>query len=333
MFKSQLDVNIFFLSCINGLIAKHTVSLFLSLCLTHIHRGEAYSLGIKDQSRPVTVKMLAQQAPEESKIMLYQDIEMLTEINHLNVVGVLAVCTQDTPECILLDAGMPGDLLTYIRDKKNDTSLMPSEKGTLELLNIADEVSLGMTYLASERFIHKDLALRNCIIGYDGVVKIAHFGLGPLIYPEAYYRANDSDLPIRWMPPETITSANFTTSSDIWAYGVLLWELFTYGDLPFRDKSDEEVITYIVKDLGKLSKPTKCPNSVYVLMQRCWDLDSYARPSFIAIHEEIGKLTGQKQSGASTGTPSLPPASPTGLSSGSGMDLGFPDFEVETSFK
>ena len=261
--------------------------------------------------------------------MLYQDIEMLTEINHLNVVGVLAVCTEDTPECILLDAGMPGDLLTFIRDKKRDTSpLMSAEKEMLELLKIADEVSLGMAYLASERFIHKDLAARNCIIGYDGVVKIAHFGLGPLIYPEAYYRANESDLPIRWMPPETITSANFTTSSDIWAYGVLLWELFTYGELPFANKCNEAVITYVVKELGKLSKPSKCPKNVYSLMQKCWDADSQARPMFDVIHEQINIITGQESRSLSPSSPSSPMGQPE-----LGMDLRYPEYEVETNFQ
>ena len=179
------------------------------------HRGEAYGLGAQGQSKPVTVKMLSPQNGDRE--IFDQDIKMLASISHLNIVGLLAVCTKDTPECAILDAGLPGDLLSYIREKKSEVAPhIATESETKELMRIADEISLGMAYLASERFIHKDLALRNCIIGLDGVIKIAHFGLGPLVYPEAYYRANDTDLPIRWMSPEAITSASFTTMSDIW---------------------------------------------------------------------------------------------------------------------
>ena len=270
--------------------------------------------------------MLTQQATDEHRMMFDMDIEMLSAINHLHVVKILALCTKDSPECIILDAGMPGDLLTFIRDKKRDTSPMIStEDEALNLLKISDEIALGMAYLSSERFIHKDLAARNCIVGYNGVVKIAHFGLGPLIYPEAYYHIQDNDLPVRWMPPEAITSANFTMASDVWSFGVVLWELFTYGDLPFEEKSDEEVVKFIIKDLGKLSCPMKCPSDVFDLMEKCWNVDPAARLNFLMIHEIIAEFLGD------TGSlyPS-PLASPTEFS-GTGMESQV--FEAETTFQ
>ena len=254
------------------------------------HRGEAYGLGAQGQSKPVTVKMLSPQNGDRE--IFDQDIKMLASISHLNIVGLLAVCTKDTPECAILDAGLPGDLLSYIREKKSEVAPhIATESETKELMRIADEISLGMAYLASERFIHKDLALRNCIIGLDGVIKIAHFGLGPLVYPEAYYRANDTDLPIRWMSPEAITSASFTTMSDIWSFGVTVWELFTYGTLPFEDKKDEAVIDFVLHE-GRLAKPIKCSNSVYELLQSCWDIDPQSRPNFFDLHENIADLAG-----------------------------------------
>ena len=269
--------------------------------------------------------MLSQQATDEHRIMFDIDIEMLSAINHLHVVKILALCTKDSPECILLDAGMPGDLLTYIRDKKKDTSpLISTEDETQELLRIADEISVGMAYLSSERFIHKDLAARNCIVGYNGVVKISHFGLGPLIYPEAYYHVQENDLPVRWMPPEAITSANFTMASDVWSYGVLLWELFTYGDLPFEDKSDEEVVKYIVKDLGKLACPVKCPSGVFDVMDKCWNIEAGDRPNFVVIHEIIAEFLGE-----SVSLYPSPMTSPTGFSA-TGIDSQ--GFEAETPF-
>ena len=303
-----------------------------------LHRGEAYSLKVKEQSCPVTVKMLAQQDTDENQAMFDGDIEMLSCINHINVVAMLAVCTEDAPECVLLDAGMPGDLLTFIRDKKFEiSSLGPTDEETYNLLRLADEISIGMAYLSSERFVHKDLSLRNCIIGYDGVVKVAHFGLGPVLYPEAYYRVHDTDLPIRWMSPEAITTSNHTAMSDVWSFGVVLWELFTYGELPYHEKSNEEVITYVVKDFGKLNRPVRCPEYVFKIALSCWSLDPLSRPSFTGLHDQVSRLSGQRE-----GSNSLMPmgSSPLPVQSPNSIQLSFPtspvaaddSFVVETNF-
>ena len=288
------------------------------------HRGEAYGLGSRGESKSVTVKMLSQHEEALNRSLFNQDIEMLSSINHLNVVGLLAICTKDPPECLLLDAGMPGDLLSYIREKKSGIPPnIATESETKELLRIADEISLGMAYLASERFIHKDLALRNCIIGFDGVVKIAHFGLGPLIYPEAYYRVHDTDLPIRWMPPEAISSANFTTMSDIWSFGVAIWELFMYGSQPFENKSNDEVIDFVLHE-GRLNKPVKCSNAVFDIVLSCWDINPLQRPNFIDLHESITELGGIRSPLSALG-PATPvsPLSPITPTIGLGSDSGY----------
>ena len=260
-----------------------------------IYRGEAYNLGVKDESRAVAVKMLApiEGAEVNPNLQLFQeDIEMLMSVNHLNVVGMLAVCTQDSPECILLDTGLPGDLLKFIHGKKEQrlSTLAAPQDDSVELLKIGEEIALGMVYLSSEHFVHKDLALRNCIIGYDGVVKVAHFGLGPVLHPEAYYRVSGNDFPVRWMPPESIVSGNFTTMSDIWAFGVLLWELFTYGDLPYTQMDNEEMIGFVTKEFGRLSRPDGCPDDVFSIMTSCWAFESHMRPTFAILQEQIADL-------------------------------------------
>ena len=265
-----------------------------------IYRGEAYNLGIKEKSRPVTVKMLATQAPEATRIRFEQDIALLSSFNHLNVVGMLAVCTEDSPECILLDAGK--DMLSVIRERKvimeqearEGVPIKSLAQETVELLKIADEVCIGMAYLASQRFVHKDLALRNCIVGYDGVTKVASFGLGPAFYPEAYHRVlQGRELPIRWMAPEAISSGQFTITNDIWAFGVLMWEILTYGELPYPDKSNENVINFVAKDFGKLTRPENCLEDVYLVMSSCWELEPQSRPTFITLHENIFDVQGE----------------------------------------
>ena len=235
--------------------------------------------------------------------MFNNDIEMLTSVVHVNVVTLLAMCTDDSPECILLDAGLPGDLLTFIRDKKLEvSSLGPTVQETYNILKIADEISIGMSYLASERFVHKDLSLRNCLIGYSGVVKIAHFGLGPVLYPEAYYRVHDIDLPIRWMSPEAITSSQFTSASDVWAFGVVIFELFSYGELPFGEKSNEEVISYVVREFGKLKRPDRSSVEIFEIARSCWAIDPKLRPNFAYLHDQIFRMTGQTDVSGSVST-------------------------------
>lgn len=238
------------------------------------------------------VKVLSLHEETTSHFLFQHDIDMLGSINHPNVVELLAVCTNTSPKFILLDAGLPGDLLTYIRERRNTLSRrIATEPETMELLRIANEISIGMAYLTSERYIHKDLALRNCSISFDGVVKIAHFGLGPLIYPEAYYKVDETDLPIRWMAPEAITDASFTNMSDVWSFGVTLWELFTYGDLPFEDRSNEEVLEHVLNERRRLYKPIRCPSDVFDLMWTCWHSDPHSRPCFTDIHENLTELS------------------------------------------
>ena len=131
-----------------------------------------------------------------------------------------------------------------------------------------------------------------------------HFGLGPELYPEAYYIVHDIHLPIRWMSPDTITSANFSTASDVWAFGVVVWELFSYGDLPFKDMSNEEVISYVVLEFGKLTKPVCCSNEIFQIAKSCWAIEAQVRPNFASLHNQIFKM--MRQSGSHLGAHPFP---------------------------
>ncbi len=263
-----------------------------------IYKGEAYGLGINQVSRPVTVKMLFTQATEATRMKFEQDIALLSGINHLNVVGLLAVCSEDSPECLLLDAGQ--DLHHYISQKKatvpdqlHGGSIQLLAQQSLELLKIADEICLGMAYLSSQQYVHKDLALRNCIRGQDGVAKVANFGLGPALYPYCYFVIQDKPVPIRWMSPEAISTSQFTKANDQWAFGVLMWELFTYGELPYADKSNQEVIRFVAQEFGRLPQPDKCVEDVYQVMSSCWELEGGSRPNFLVLHEHLFEVIGE----------------------------------------
>ena len=160
---------------------------------------------------------------------------------------------------------------------------------------------------------------------HDGGAKIAHFGLGPLVYPEAYCHVSNTDLPICWMSPEAITSASFTTMSDIWSFRVVVWELFTYGELPFEDKPDNQVMELVLHQ-GRLRKPTKCSNAVFEVVRSCWSEEPQSRSSFYDLHESMADLGGIQSplstlAGPATPVSPLSPLTPTGMFSN---DAGVP---------
>ena len=260
-----------------------------------VYRGEAYEIVPREASRIVTVKMLKQNADDSTRAKFEQEITLLSHLNHLNVVGVLGVCTDSTPECIILDGGSTHiDLLSYVRDR--GLSMRGIEDGERivqefrELLKIADEACLGLAYLASQNIVHKDMALRNCIRGQNGVVKISSFGIGPKLYPEAYYFLNGRNLPLRWMAPECITNNEFATTTDIWAFGVLVWELFTYGEQPYPRLTNEQVVTKVSQQQATLPQPNKCPEDVFLVMSSCWARDPGSRPRLQEIHQHLFDL-------------------------------------------
>ena len=261
-----------------------------------VYRGEAYEIVPREASRIVTVKMLKEDTDDTKRNKFEQEITMLAHLNHLNVVGILGVCTNTTPECIILDGGTSHiDLLGYIRDK--GIAMKDVEDGESivqefrELLKMADEVCMGLAYLSSQHIVHKDVALRNCIRGQNRVIKVANFGIGSKIYREAYYLLHGRTLPIRWMPPEAITDDEFSTASDIWAFGVLLWELFTYGEHPFRNLTNRQVITKVSRHFSFPPQPDKCPEDVFLIMSSCWAREPNSRPKFLEIHQHLYDLT------------------------------------------
>jgi serine/threonine protein kinase len=260
-----------------------------------VYRGEAYDIVPQEASRIVTVKMLKQDADDLKRVKFEQDITLLSHLNHLNVAGVLGVCTDASPECIILDGGTTHvDLLSYVRDK--GAAMRGVRDGDRiirefrDLLKIADEICLGLAYLSSQGIVHKDVALRNCVRGQNRVVKIASFGIGSKIYPEAYYFLHGRVLPLRWMPPESISHDVFATPSDIWAFGVLAWELFTYGELPFPNLTNEQVLVKVSQQSSHLPAPDKCPEDVFLVMSSCWGRDPASRPSFLLLHQHIFDL-------------------------------------------
>ncbi|XP_074022452.1 muscle, skeletal receptor tyrosine-protein kinase isoform X3 [Numenius arquata] len=252
----------------------------------------------------VAVKMLKEEASADMQADFQREAALMAEFDNPNIVKLLGVCAVGKPMCLLFEYMAYGDLNEYLRDR-SPRNLCSLVHGSLDArtrlpnplalcctsqLCIAKQVAAGMAYLSERKFVHRDLATRNCLVGENMVVKIADFGLSRNMYSADYYKANENDaIPIRWMPPESIFYNRYTTESDVWAYGVVLWEIFSYGMQPYYGMAHEEVI-YYVRDGNVLSCPDNCPLELYNLMRLCWSKLPADRPGFASIHRILERM-------------------------------------------
>ncbi|XP_047426730.1 muscle, skeletal receptor tyrosine-protein kinase isoform X2 [Mugil cephalus] len=255
----------------------------------------------------VAVKMLKEEASADMQNDFQREAALMAEFDHPNIVRLLGVCAVGKPMCLMFEYMAHGDLNEFLRRRSPTQSVRPlscaslstrslssdPEMGPLsctEQLSISKQIAAGMAYLSERKFVHRDLATRNCLVGEEMVVKIADFGLSRNIYSADYYKANENDaIPIRWMPPESIFYNRYTTESDVWAYGVVLWEIFSHGMQPYYGMGHEEVI-YYVRDGHILSCPENCPLELYNLMRLCWSTHPSDRPSFSSIHRILERM-------------------------------------------
>ncbi|XP_023935339.2 tyrosine-protein kinase transmembrane receptor Ror [Bicyclus anynana] len=248
--------------------------------------GKVYKGALKKNSETqyVAVKALKENASAKTKADFRREIDLISELTHENIVCIVGVALREEPLCMLFEFMARGDLHEFLMGRAP-----PSGKGlpSMRLLNIAENIASGMQYLASHHYVHRDLAARNCLVSDDFIVKISDFGLSRDIYSSDYYRVQSKSLlPVRWMPPESILYGKFTTESDIWSYGVVLWEVYSYGLQPYYGYSNQEVIS-MVRGGELLAAPSGCPAPVHALMKECWQHTPQRRPNFEVIVNRI----------------------------------------------
>ncbi|XP_071253240.1 epithelial discoidin domain-containing receptor 1-like isoform X4 [Salvelinus alpinus] len=255
----------------------------------------------------VAVKILRPDASKNARNDFLKEGKILSRLKDPNIIRLLGVCVSSDPLCMVTEYMESGDLNQYLShrvllDKTGPTHNTPTISYPA-LIAMASQIASGMKFLSSLNFVHRDLATRNCLVGGEKgesggdrggerPIKIADFGMSRNLYAGDYYRIQGrAVLPIRWMAWECILMGKFTTASDVWAFGVTLWEMLSVcQEQPYSNLTDEQVIDNageFFRDHGRqvyLSRPDVCPQGLYDLMLSCWNRDCKLRPSFAHIH-------------------------------------------------
>ena len=245
----------------------------------------------------VAVKTLKEEAEYEAVEEFCKEVKVCVQFEHENIIRLLAVCTTTAQKCMIfefMDLGNLGELL-QLSDPDSPSYPGPNSQRILitadMFLSIVLQVANGLNYLAKLKFVHRDIATRNCLMDTKLTVKIADFGMSREVSSMDYYRIGSSKacLPVRWMPPEALMYGKFTVKSDVWSYGVLMWEVYSYGRQPHTGVSNYEVIDRI-KEGRLLECPTHCPPAIFDIMKSCWTRSPAKRVTMEAIWRRLNQL-------------------------------------------
>ncbi|XP_005941952.1 KIT proto-oncogene, receptor tyrosine kinase b isoform X1 [Haplochromis burtoni] len=299
-------------------------------------RATAYGLCSADAVTTVAVKMLKPNAHSTEKEALMSELKVLIYLgNHVNIVNLLGACTVGGPILVITEYCCYGDLLNFLRRKResflnsragdgyyhnvsNPTEstsseatgagympMRPSEKerssesddidelslDAEDLLSFSYQVAKGMEYITSRNCIHRDLAARNILLTHGRVAKICDFGLARDITTDAsYVLRGNARLPVKWMSPESIFDCVYTIESDVWSYGILLWEIFSLGNSPYPGMQVGSAFYRMIQEGHRMSRPEYAPAEMYDMMLSCWNHDPLKRPSFKKLVEKTELL-------------------------------------------
>ena len=263
-------------------------------CMDEIGQGEFGVIYKGTLSRSVgrdevAVKMLKSSDPEEQQDFL-MEARLLAMLDHPGIVRICGVQSEEMPLLIAFELLQGGSLLSYIRDAAQNPSLAISAKDCCTcVLHIAEAVH----YLHNIRIVHRDLAARNILVGSNITdIRVSDFGLSRRMQEgkDYYKKLIDDKIPVKWMPLESIQHKKYSTASDTWSFGVVVWELFSGGEVPFSTYSAIETVLAIAQG-KRLARPHDCPEHMYGLLLRCWDVQPEERIPFPSLIEHLKRIT------------------------------------------
>jgi len=242
--------------------------------------GTVYE-GVWKGNQRIAIKTMKPGSMEDDDFI--EEAKSMSNFYHKNLVRLFGVCSLIKPLCIVTEYMCNGSLLEYLRNNR----MLLSQ--TNMLLSMVFQVICAMQYLENISFIHRDLAARNCLVGERNLVKVADFGLARHVLDDEYTASEGTKFPIKWAAPEVIEFTRFSSKSDVWAYGILCWEVFSGGKSPYPGRNNAQVATDVISGY-RMDRPASCPIEVFDIVSRCWEMSQESRPSFKELYSEFELL-------------------------------------------
>jgi len=319
-----------------------------------VHRG-TYTIA-DGNAVEVAIKTCKEDGDPSVSEKFLEEAYIMQQFDHPHIIRLIGIISQ-SPICIVMELAHMGEMRSFLQNNRSRLKLHT-------VIMYCYQLSAALSYLEGKHFVHRDVAARNVLVSSEDCVKLADFGLSRSLTEQCYYKATKGKLPIKWMAPESINFRRFTTASDIWMFGVCMWEIMMFGVKPFQGVKNNDVISKI-EGGDRLPLPQDCPPGMYNLMCSCWLYEPSERPSVSSVkstlheifaeecqrHEYEAKCHNRRQHSSSTSdveseavsTPPPKPARPlfpilpgfgsrSSLSSGSNFSLPRATPTTQTSF-
>ncbi|XP_078674939.1 focal adhesion kinase 1-like isoform X14 [Branchiostoma floridae x Branchiostoma belcheri] len=244
-----------------------------------VHRGVYKSK--EEGNLDVAVKTCKMDCTDTVAEKFLEEAYTMKQFDHPHIIRLIGVCT-DRPIWIIMELANFGELRSFLQSNKASLDLAT-------LILYAYQLSTALSYLESKKFVHRDIAARNVLVAAYDSVKLGDFGLSRWVEDQTYYKASKGKLPIKWMAPESINFRRFTTASDVWMFGVCMWEILMLGVKPFQGVKNNDVIGKI-ENGERLAMPPNCPPNLYNIMTKCWSYEPSNRPLFSHLKEQLSLI-------------------------------------------
>ncbi|KAL9964653.1 hypothetical protein ACROYT_G028327 [Oculina patagonica] len=269
-----------------------------------VAKGMAHGIDNNTENRLVAIKMLRENATDENRQDLLAELNMMKNLEpHQNVIQLLGCVTKTDPVMVITEYVPYGDLLGYLRKSRglNDTyykdpDIKPqSSLSPKQLFSFAWDIANGMEFLSSKKIVHRDLAARNVLVGDGEICKVTDFGLARDVFKEDLYRRTATGrLPVKWTAFESLLYGICTTMSDLWSYGIVMYEIFTIGGSPYP-KTDGKALASLLQEGYRMPRPPHLDEKLYEVMRSCWNEKPEDRPSFLQLRKTMKEMGDERE--------------------------------------